>query len=259
MVIDFHQHLYRGDIDEHLSRTRELCKKLGVDKICLFSRDNAAVEEAAKRYPDLVIPFVYLHPGFDDHSLIEPLHEKGFRGIKLIRPSADYDDERFFPIYEKAQELGMPILFHTGVLGRRGNWENPPEPEDISSARMHPLKLDRIARLFPRLAMVAAHLGVPSFDEAGMVARWNYNVYVDLTGALPNRLRLLGKERAFTIFGNALWWENAMEKVVFGSDYPAEDMEAAVRAYHEFLDWMNVSDEVRKNIMGETARKLLNL
>jgi hypothetical protein len=43
--------------------------------------------------------------------------------------------------------------------------------------------LDTLAREFPDLTLVGAHLGNPWYDEAAEAARWNPNLYFDMTGS----------------------------------------------------------------------------
>jgi len=259
MIVDVHQHLPQQDLDEHLARTKAICDRLGIDRVCMFGRDNDLTLEAAKKDPDWIVAFVYIQPGEGDPDLVSRYHDRGFKGVKLIRPTANYDDEQFHPIYKQAEERGMPVLFHTGVVARGGSWEKIPEPQNVSSARMHPLFLDGIARLFPRLPIVMAHLGVASFDDGGMVTKWNYNVYADLCGAMMSRARLKGEMWAFERFSEALWWEGAIEKLVFASDWPGEDMEWAFKCYQRFLDYVQAPKDVREAVMGGTMAKLLQL
>jgi len=47
--------------------------------------------------------------------------------------------------------------------------------------------LDLIARHWPTLTVIGAHLGNPDYAEAGEVARWNFNLYFDLTGSSSSR------------------------------------------------------------------------
>ena len=259
MIIDLHQHLYQDNIADHLARTKTICRKLGIDKICAFGKDNDRTLEAMELEPDLVIGFVYIEPGRGDPDWVSRYHDKGFKGVKVIRPTANYDDEQFHAIYRQAEERSMPVLFHTGVVARSGSWDNIPAPQDVSSARMHPLLLDGIARAFPRLPIIMAHLGVPSFDDGGMVAKWNYNVYVDLSGAMMSRARMKGENWAFRKVSDALWWEGAIANVVFATDWPGEDMEWAFTCYQRFLDYVQAPPDVRKMVMGGTAATLLGL
>ena len=79
--------------------------------------DEEEVVMCARRYPGMYIPF-----GFIDLTKgageVTRLKEKGFTGLKAISPVKNYDDESFFPVYARAEELGMPILFHVGIISK---------------------------------------------------------------------------------------------------------------------------------------------
>lgn len=47
---------------------------------------------------------------------------------------------------------------------------------DVASSRMRPIYLDGVARVFPELDMIAAHIEMPWHDEAAIATRINGNV-----------------------------------------------------------------------------------
>ena len=104
--------------------------------------------------------------------------EEGFYGLKFIAPSYDYDDERYFPIYERAEALNMPVLFHTGTLAAMKDeryW-------GISYEKMRPGKIYQIARYFPKLRILVAHLGNPEFNIGLDLIQTFNNVWADFSG-----------------------------------------------------------------------------
>ncbi|KKM67945.1 hypothetical protein LCGC14_1466030, partial [marine sediment metagenome] len=166
-IINVHTHIHKSqDIDERVRLWREC----GVVKVCVqvlatgeanSSYGNQGVLEWMRKYPDIILGFAL--PGLswevDGPEKVEQLKEQGFTGLKFIEPVYAYDDERYFPLYEKAQQLGMPILFHTGYLAHS---PGVPQP-GISQDKMRAIRLDTIARSFPHLRMMMAHLGSPEF------------------------------------------------------------------------------------------------
>ena len=105
--------------------------------------------------------------------------EKGFTGLKFIAPSYAYDDERYFPLYARAEQLDMPILLHTGFLSI-----GPDDGErKVSQDKMRAVRLDTIGRAFPRLRIMMAHLGNPEFDVGLDVIRSFENIYGEFSGA----------------------------------------------------------------------------
>ena len=83
------------------------------------------------------------------------------------------DDPLAFPVYQRAQDLGIPILFHAGM-----SWE--------PGSRLkygHPLRFEDVAADFPKLNIVLAHLAWPWVVDAVALALKYPNVYLD-TSAL---------------------------------------------------------------------------
>ena len=114
-------------------------------------------------------------------EIVDKLKEKGFVGLKAIRPAYPYDDERYFPYYERAEKLNMPIVFHTGVISRANRSMLSPGLSTCSS-NMRPGYAMGIASAFPDLTIVLAHLGVPWGEEAFCAALSHSNIYLDLSG-----------------------------------------------------------------------------
>ena len=261
LVIDMHNHpLGEMDYVSDLIRTAD---RLGIDKICLsglgldlsslggVSPGNSLVLEAMKRYPERIIGFGNIRLGVDGPDKVLELYEQGFKGIKTTRPLKNYDDEEYDLIYNKIEELRLPILFHTGIV-----LVTPADKyENVSSARMRPIFMDRIARTFPDLKIFIAHLGTPWFDEAAQMARFHKNVYVDITGS-P---RGWSMRKSPQFFDDLFWWENAWEKLVFGTDVHYNDMEEAKKLYHRILDLNNIPKETQTKIFGETVANMLGI
>jgi hypothetical protein len=184
MIIDMHLHLFGPGHphyrDSGLEILCEECAKAGVDRVCISScgrqykqPGNEAVREAFTKYPDFLIGFAYVRLGIDRPWVVDEIKAQGFGGIKVISPLDDY-----MRLYERAARHKLPILFHTGTVGSLGL----DHEYDVSSDRMRPIKLDRIARTFPELPLIGAHLGVPWIDEAASLMCGHPNVYFDMSG-----------------------------------------------------------------------------
>jgi hypothetical protein len=170
-IIDAHQHLYAEP--NALEKLINISQRNEIKKVCLSAcgeqyhqPGNDAVRDAFTKYPDLIIGFGYIRLGIDAPSRIDYLLEEGFKGIKIINPQKPYNDKDFYPIYEKAAKYRMPMLFHTGIAAR----VEADKEFQTDSAFMKPIYLDGIARAFPELTLIGAHLGSPWFDEACCVA-----------------------------------------------------------------------------------------
>ncbi|MEW6111177.1 MAG: amidohydrolase family protein [Thermodesulfobacteriota bacterium] len=154
---------------------------------------------------DRLIPFgcVCLYEGPDPVVQAERcLKGWGCRGIKFLPTYAHFfpDNPRLLPVYELAQDLDFPVMFHTGTSifkGSRIKYGNP-------------LLLDDIAEDFPRLVIVMSHGGRPFwYSEAEWLLRRHPNMHIDLAGIPPKQLP--------QIFPHL---EQLSDRFVFGTDWP---------------------------------------
>jgi hypothetical protein len=226
---------------------------------------------------DNVKAFIAKHPnrliGFGDIKLDDPnalelvdlFHAAGFRGLgEMSGPLKNYDDRSYWPIYERAEKYRMIILFHTGIVNRT----EPDVPSDISVDRMRPTTLDGIARRFPKLTLIGAHLGNPDYAWAAEVTRWNPNLYFDLSGS-----SLIKKQDDPTFWKTIFWWSgvvsphtpanapNAFERLVFASDVfngELEEFDRQIERYHKMLDACGVPKASQDLIFAGTIWKILN-
>jgi len=112
---------------------------------------------------------------------VDRLKDKGFFGLKVYRPEKSYDASEYFPFYERAAKLGMPILFHTGIIekcpvGKMG------QGLAYGPATMKPSHLASVAAAFPRLTLIGGHLGYPWLEETAQNLYYYPNIYHDLSG-----------------------------------------------------------------------------
>jgi hypothetical protein len=264
-IIDAHVH-YNGD-PAFLQKL--LAKLESVDGMAFLLVPPADMDTA--------VPFIQAHPdrliGFANidmdsaHALedIDLAHEAGFRGLgELEYVRHNYDDPVYFPIYERAQKYGMILLFHTGIVNR----EHPNVPTNVSVSRMQAKRLDLIARMFPKIIIIGAHLGNPDYAWAAEIARWNPNLYFDLSGS-----SLIKKQNDYAFFKSIFWWSgvvsphtpksshSAFEKLVFGSDVFGGDLDEfdrELKRYHEMLDACDVPKQAQENIFSGTLWHILN-
>ena len=197
-----------------------------------------------------------------DLSEIRRLVDLGARGFKFICPYHGYDHDLYMPVYEELEKLGRPALFHTGLVSQA--------PEDALFRRpmtdnMRPLRLDRVARSFPHLKIVAAHLGTAMFrEECAALVVHHPNLFFDLAGGgafwgvtAPELARLLLHDD----------WARAPDarnyrKMVFGSDAKIrspEPMEPAIQSCRSLLLRNFVPEEDIRAIMGGTAAAWLGI
>lgn len=259
-VIDAHQH-YQAAPD-YVDRLVKIYAARNVMACVLTPMSGfEVIKKAAAQHPNVIIPYgVVSVDNPEAVNEIKKFADAGFKGVKMHRPKHNWDDFGYFPIYEKLQSLNLVALFHTGIVAGSSD-----EPEPSSMARMRPAYLHTIARSFPKLVIQGAHLGNPWYDEAAEVARWEKNLYFDLTGST-----LIKKAKNLAVFKEYLWWEGptahsspdavyAFEKLVFGTDEPPENLDQCLARYEAMLDACAVPEASRRKIYGETLAKLLGV
>lgn len=259
MVIDIHAH-YPLNQPDFPARLVEELPKAGIDRIVLFSAgealghaSNREVLAAAQTHPECISAFALVELGRDTRERVRDYAAQGFAGFKITNPDAPYDDEAFFPIYESMERTGLPLLAHTGILMR---FQQTPDMR-VNSNWMRPVCLDAVLRSFPGLNIIGAHLGVPWHEEASTMARIHPNYYVDLTGAWWGGWRV---NKTPEFYHRHFFWENAWDKVLFGTDILALDELKPAKAFHDkMMGDLNLPDDVMRKVYGGTAARLLNL
>jgi predicted TIM-barrel fold metal-dependent hydrolase len=169
---------------------------------------NRWVAETAARLPG-AIPLGTLHP--DDPDLVATAHEAlddfGLAGFKFHHSVQRFhaDDERLFPVYERAEAEGLVFVLHAGTLPYRDEFTG------LAQVR-------RVLERFPRLRVCVAHMGC--FEHAGFLAlsAAHEHVYLDTTMALaPIARRYVGGDPAAITTEQIL---RHQDRILFGSDFP---------------------------------------
>ncbi|PYV52014.1 MAG: hypothetical protein DMG97_09620 [Acidobacteria bacterium] len=239
---------------------------------CLLTpfANRKLVADAAKQHPTQIIPFGFVDLDAPDVvKQVEELHAMGYRGLgEMEFVKRPYNDPSYFPVYELANRYGWIVLFHTGIVLRR----KFDEPEDVASGRMRPIYLEEIARRFPKITVLGAHCGNPEYEWAAEIARWNPNVFWDLSGStLPKMQGRLADFQKIFWWSNTEWqspeWKakkpdsdpSAFIKIVFGSDNGLDGIESVVNQYHAFFEACGLPAHTRKMIMGGTLAQMLGL
>lgn len=175
----------------------------------LSNDDVAAIQQ---EYPERFVTFA----GVDPHkpSAIDDLERAirtlGMKGAKF-HPSLqafDPSEEKFFPLWAKAEELEVPCIFHTGTSGIGAG---APGGQGIRIDLSRPILLDSVAAAFPKLPIVMAHFGWPWHAEALAMALHKTNLFIDISGWAPRYIpKEVVAEMRSRLSAQFLW----------GSDYP---------------------------------------
>ena len=264
-IVDMHVHFDEAN-PNFVSDLLHVCGSLNLTACVLtpFS-SRKVVADAARQHPGQIVPFGYVD--LDAHDAVEQVeqfHALGYRGLgELEFVKKPFNDPSYFPVYELANRYSWIVLFHTGIV-LRAKFD---KPEDVASGRMRPIHLEEIARRFPQITVLGAHCGNPEYEWAAEIARWNPNVFFDLSGSTLTKMR-----DRLADFRKIFWWSGTDEgqrtpnndpsayiKIVFGSDLKVGDIESVVHQYQALFAACDVPSQTRKMIMGGTLAKMLNL
>ena len=254
--------------------------RYGVDKIVLQTApygDNDAVAEFVKGAPDRFIPLANID--FFDPEGSNPVqelercvNELGLKGIGELYPQIgpwDPGDEKVFPIYEKAQELGVPIMIHGGTeFG--GAWNDQRYSD--------PYMLDPALRAFPNLNFIVCHTAQDYAGKLFNLMRARRNVYAEISAFSGDHDVLV------TSFWYAQTWLDLTpqylmgkflsagleDRIVWANDtlvpYDSPLIEpgkanGTLKDNHvvKILDELAVSEETKAKILGGNAARIFNV
>jgi predicted TIM-barrel fold metal-dependent hydrolase len=195
---------------------------------------------------------------------------QGARGVKLHPGQFSFfpDDDEMWPVYEKCQELGLPIISDSApytyvpMVSIRlrtlsmyySSWSGLPRPENDYG---EPKNFAKVLKAFPRLNLVLAHLGAPWWDERIELAREFPNVYFDTAQGFSapdmvpaNPHRGLAEEDLVRVMRKI-----GVDRIIFGTDYPFMPIQSQL----EQILRLPLTDVEKRQILSENARRILHL
>lgn len=210
--------------------------------------NNEAIAEAARKHPDVIIPFASIDPAKGKLGVREArrlIEEAGVKGFKFHPSVQEFypNDRHAYALYEVIAEAGLPALFHSGQTGIGSGM---PGGGGIRLKYSNPMHLDDVAVDFPDLTIIIAHPSFPWQDEALAVATHKPKVYIDLSGWSPKYFPPQLVQYANSLLKN---------KVLFGSDFPLISPDR----WLEDFEKLNIKEENLPKILKENAIRALGL
>ncbi len=226
---------------------------------------------------------------------IEHLVEKGARGIKFwkdlgltVKDSSGellrVDDDRLAPIFDKAAELGIPVMFHTAdpeafflpIDAQNERYEElaaHPEWSFYGAGYSKQQLLEQRDRVFarhPRTTFIAAHVAESgeNLERAAAMLEAHANVLIDISARASELGRQPYSARDFFL--------RFQDRILFGTDLPPDI--SMYRLYYRFLEtadeyfeypthasrqgrWniygLKLPDDVLRKVYRENALRLL--
>ena len=259
MVIDCHVHCHG---DEKTKDVLKVMDKCGLDKIFLFSPPPRrmpmgdsidCVAKIAAESNGRIIPFAWIDPTLRGAvaAVERGVNKRGIKGIKMIPNRWFPWEERCFPVYEKIEELGLPILFHSGILWGYGDTSRFCKPVNFE-----------IMLEFPGIRFALAHIGWPWTDECfavlGKVRACRRRkdmdpkqMFIDTTPGTPPSTRRQVLKNALELAGE--------DYLLFGTDNGAlgERSKIVLQRDRKILTSLRAPKRIQNKIFGENAVKFL--
>jgi predicted TIM-barrel fold metal-dependent hydrolase len=222
-----------------------------VDATTASGHPALSSEEIADRaagYADVLIPFGSVDPLVPEEAVRRArrlVAGHGVRGFKFHPSLQGFapSDPAVYPLYAAIEEMGVPVVFHTGQTGIGAGL---PGGRGIKLRLSDPMLIDDVAADFPGLTVILAHPSVPWQDSAISIATHKANVYIDLSGWSPKYF----PPQLVRAMNSLL-----QDKVLFGTDYPLLTPERWLRDFGK----LDVKPEIRPKILKENAVRLLGL
>jgi hypothetical protein len=199
------------------------------EHITVYNREgNDYILRAMKEHPDRLIGFATVNPWYGD-SAVEELRRaigEGLRGLKLNSALQGYfiNDELVYPAIEAAQDLGIPVYFHTAT-----------------PVFALPLQLADLAGEFPRVNFIMGHMAATDFwIDVVPAAEMCPNIYLETSLRSPGVLRIAVEQIG-------------VRHLMYGSDVPASCMKMELAK----IDRLALSPVDKERIFSGTALELL--
>jgi len=171
------------------------------------------IVDGAIRNSDVLIPFGSVDPLQGEAAVEEARRQAalGVRGFKFHPSVQNFDpsDPAYIPLFGAIEQLGLPVLVHTGQTGAGARL---PGGYGFRLGLSNPMLLDDVAARHPDLQVVMAHPSVPWQEEALSIATHKGNAWIDLSG-------WSAKYFSPALVRAARTYLNA--KMLFGSDFTA--------------------------------------
>jgi predicted TIM-barrel fold metal-dependent hydrolase len=243
VVVDCHTHmgppLYpikekKWDAEELLS----LMDQNGVDVAIVTSTQTADLKSANDRLQvecskarGRLLPFVRVNPNLGKTALDEiemRVKTQKWKGIKLHPTLSGFpiDSAIGFSVFEKASQLGVPVLVHAG-----------------SEIYNTPAQVALAAETYPDVTVIMAHMGANELVEQSIIAaKRRGNIVLDTTAQpIPALIKKAVEERG-------------PKRVVFGSDVPYLSQKLELMK----IDMAGLSHEELRWVKGDAIMEILS-
>jgi len=171
-----------SNLGDRIKYTLEKMDQFHIERALIgISLEDDVSKRALREHPDRFIPSCGTEPnaGMEDVRNIQRMYEEfGIRAVSAFPagcvPQVPINDKRFYPVYAKCCELGIPIFCCVGVPGPR-----------IPMMCQHVELIDEVMWFFPELKFVMRHGAEPWTELAvKLMLKWP-NLYYSTSAFAP--------------------------------------------------------------------------
>ncbi len=189
-------------------------------------------------------PFIDANKALDEVE--KAIKSSGFVALHVnsFKSGIPATDPRYYPCYALATSLDVPVFCYTAMS------YNTELPMEVG----HPRNLDKVARDFPKVKIVATCGGWPWVPELVGVARRHRNIYIDTSSHRPKYLSVPGSGFEMLIqFANTL----LQDQIVFGSG--VGELALPLTQIVDEVKGLPLKDKVKEKWLYDNAQQLFNL
>jgi len=236
---------------DHLvaSKPVDVCFVLGFKSNLLKTQiSNDLIAEYCSQHREKMLGFAGVDP--TDPDLAEQLDrirtDLKLPGLVISPVAGGFHpaDVRAMRVYEYAQQHHMPLMIHYGPPFGTPAMEFGP-----------PRLLQAVVKDFPDLKIIISQMASPWIDECVALLAEEQNVYADLSGLVAH---------PWTIYHATMLAQHAhtLEKLFFGSDYPAGTAASAIEALYsmnQLTGGSNLPTIARQKLVNIVERDVLGI
>ncbi len=199
-----------------------------------FRYGNDEVLRGMSDFPGRVYGYATVNPHYPDELVgeLDRCIQAGMKGIKVHPDAHRYpvDGEKYQPVWEYANEHGLPLLSHTGTGGNH----NPVK------------KFETLAEKYPNATIILGHSGFGSegAQQSIEAASTFRNIYLEITGST-------------IVYGTLerMVHEAGADRVLFGTDLPFLDPRPQLGR----VAFAKISDDEKRLILGLNASRIFGI
>jgi predicted TIM-barrel fold metal-dependent hydrolase len=228
--------------DDPVAHTLALMDHFGIER-GLIGAGSEHQLRALRSHPDRFLPSISVDPN-DGMKAVEKIVKAWETvGLKALAgfpagysPQVPIDDKRWYPIYAKCCELGIPVFMCVGVPGPR-----------VPMACQKVELLDEVCWFFPELTIVMRHGGEPWEELAvKLMLKWP-NLHYSTSAFAPRYY-----PSAIVDYANT----RGADKVLYGGYFP---MGLTLERIMGELPRVPLKDEVWPKFLRHNAMRILGL